>query len=184
MGLRELKKQKTRLMLSDLAVGLFMDKGYDAVTMADVAAAAEVSISTVFNYFSRKESLVFDLEDEIEGEILAAVRERRHRQSILAALREYFVGSQMFAPSNVKMTGKFMKLIRSSAELESYYRGLWARYETSLAREIQRSDGVSKVEAGCLARLVLEGVSFAFRSPSPCEALELMFDVLEKGWKK
>ncbi|RYZ55412.1 MAG: TetR/AcrR family transcriptional regulator, partial [Proteobacteria bacterium] len=60
MSLREIRKQKTRKTISDVATRMFMEKGYDSVTMADVAAASEVSLSTVFNYFPKKETLVFD----------------------------------------------------------------------------------------------------------------------------
>lgn len=184
MGLRELKKQKTRKMVSDLALGLFMEKGYDKVTMADVATAAEVSVSTVFNYFPNKESLVFDLEDEIDADIVGAIRDRKKGQSVLNALHKYFLTSDMFNSPNPKMSAKFMKLVKSSPELSSYFRGMWVGYENSLSREIQRETSASKLESGCMARLILEGVSFAFSSSSSSEALNLAFKTLENGWDR
>lgn len=67
-GLRELKKQRTRQTLSEAAVRLFMERGYDNVSVAEVAAAAEVSKPTLFRYFAAKEDLVLhrfaDHEDE------------------------------------------------------------------------------------------------------------------------
>ncbi|MFD4262176.1 TetR/AcrR family transcriptional regulator [Streptomyces sp. NPDC058534] len=67
-GLRERKKQRTLQVLSDVAVGLFLEKGFDAVSVAEVAAAAEVSKPTLFRYFPAKEDLVLhriaDHEDE------------------------------------------------------------------------------------------------------------------------
>ena len=53
-GLRERKKQATRRMISDVATGLFVRRGFDAVTVAEIADAAGVSKMTVFNYFPRR----------------------------------------------------------------------------------------------------------------------------------
>jgi AcrR family transcriptional regulator len=75
-GLRERKKAETRQRISDLATGMFLDQGFDAVRVADIAARAGVSEKTVFNYFPAKESLVFDQADQQLAAALAAVTER------------------------------------------------------------------------------------------------------------
>jgi AcrR family transcriptional regulator len=59
-GLRERKKRLMRQQLSDTATAMFLDRGFDAVRVAEVAEACGVSEKTVFNYFSTKESLVLD----------------------------------------------------------------------------------------------------------------------------
>jgi len=87
MGLRDLKKQQTRTAIADTALRLFMKRGFDHVTVAEVAEAAGVSEKTVFNYFPSKEDLFFDEVDEREAALVAAIRERRPDESILAALR-------------------------------------------------------------------------------------------------
>jgi AcrR family transcriptional regulator len=69
-GLRARKKAATRRHISDVATRLFAQRGFDAVTVEEVARAADVSKMTVFNYFPRKEDLVLDREDEL----LALVR--------------------------------------------------------------------------------------------------------------
>ncbi|MDO9353108.1 MAG: TetR/AcrR family transcriptional regulator [Solirubrobacteraceae bacterium] len=61
-GLRERKKAALREKISDTATGLFLAKGFDEVTVAQVAEAVDVSVKTVFNYFSSKEDLLFDRE--------------------------------------------------------------------------------------------------------------------------
>jgi AcrR family transcriptional regulator len=63
-GLRERKKLATRQAISDMATRLFIERGFDNVTVAEIAEAANVAKMTVFNYFPRKEDLFFDREDE------------------------------------------------------------------------------------------------------------------------
>jgi AcrR family transcriptional regulator len=74
MGLREEKKRATRETIAAAAMRLFQEHGYDAVTVADVAKAANVSEKTVFNYFSAKEDLVFHRGAELRDALLESVR--------------------------------------------------------------------------------------------------------------
>ena len=62
---RERKKQETRQRISDVATGLFFERGFEQVTVDEIAVAAKVSKMTVFNYFSRKEELLLDREDDL-----------------------------------------------------------------------------------------------------------------------
>ncbi|MEU7043123.1 TetR family transcriptional regulator [Streptomyces varsoviensis] len=89
-GLRERKKQRTRRTLSDTAIGLFLEHGFDQVSVADVAAAAEVSKPTLFRYFPAKEDLVLERIADHQGESARVVRDRAPGQSPLAALRAHF----------------------------------------------------------------------------------------------
>ena len=63
-GLRDRKKEMTRQAISDIATRLFVERGFDKVSVADIADEANVARKTVFNYFPRKEDLVFDREEE------------------------------------------------------------------------------------------------------------------------
>jgi len=63
-GLRDRKKEMTRQAISNVATRLFIDRGFEEVSVAEIAREAEVARKTVFNYFARKEDLVFDREDE------------------------------------------------------------------------------------------------------------------------
>ncbi|WP_221891407.1 TetR/AcrR family transcriptional regulator [Microbispora sp. KK1-11] len=91
LGLRERKKRQTRQLISDVASGLFMQRGFDDVTVAEVAEAAGVSTKTVFNYFPRKEDLFLDRYPEAVELVTRAVRERAEGESPLVALRLLFL---------------------------------------------------------------------------------------------
>lgn len=87
-GLRERKKQRMFQVLSDVAIELFVEKGFDAVSVAEVAAAAEVSKPTLFRYFPAKEDLVLHRVADHEGE---AARVVAQGPTPLAALRRHFL---------------------------------------------------------------------------------------------
>src|SRR4051812_8110535 len=85
-GLRERKKHRTRREISDVATRLFERDGFEAVTLAQIADAAEVSVKTIFNYFGSKEDLYFDRAAELRESLLSTVRDRRAGTSVLDAL--------------------------------------------------------------------------------------------------
>jgi AcrR family transcriptional regulator len=85
-GLRERKKRETRQHVSDVATRLFIARGFEQVTVEEVAVAANVSKMTVFNYFPRKEDLFFDRTDDA-GALLRNALDNRGRRSAIAALR-------------------------------------------------------------------------------------------------
>ena len=86
-GLRERKKRQTREAIADAAMRLFFDRGFDEVTVADVARAADVSEKTVFNYFPAKEDLVLHGGDERRAAIIDAIRTRPAGMSIVEPFR-------------------------------------------------------------------------------------------------
>jgi len=75
-GLRELKKRRVHRRISDVATAMFLVHGFDEVTVAQIAAACEVSPQTVFNYFPTKESMLFDRFGSRISGVADAVRER------------------------------------------------------------------------------------------------------------
>ncbi|TML04798.1 MAG: TetR family transcriptional regulator [Actinobacteria bacterium] len=88
VSLRESNKARTRLAISDVATRLFITRGFETVTVAEIAEAAHVSVKTVFNYFSTKEDLFFDRADDVRDAIVGAIRERPEGTSVLGALHE------------------------------------------------------------------------------------------------
>ena len=89
-GLRERKKQRTRELISSTALALFSERGYHATTVADVAAAADVSERTVFGYFATKEDLLFADHLALAQDLARALAERGNA-SALDTLRAFVV---------------------------------------------------------------------------------------------
>lgn len=88
LGLRERKKREAREAIARAAFELFAARGFDAVTVAEVAAAAGTSVQTVFNYFPVKEDLVLGGRKRQEAELLRAVAERPAGTSAIVAVHQ------------------------------------------------------------------------------------------------
>ncbi|GAA1656483.1 TetR family transcriptional regulator [Actinoplanes couchii] len=91
MSLRERKKQRTHDAISGIAITLFLERGFDRVSVADIAAAAEISKPTLFRYFRSKEELLLHRIDDHQGEAARVVRERAGGQSPVQALEAHFL---------------------------------------------------------------------------------------------
>ncbi|KUL40493.1 TetR/AcrR family transcriptional regulator [Streptomyces regalis] len=89
-GLRERKKQRMYETVSETAIRLFLEKGFDAVSVAEVAAAAEISKPTLFRYFPAKEDLVLHRIADHEQEAARVVAEAEEGAP-LRALRRHFL---------------------------------------------------------------------------------------------
>ena len=94
MGLRELKKEQTRQLITDTAWRLFVDRGFDRVTVAEIAREAQVAEATVFNYFGSKEDLFYWRLEALGTRLTDAVRERPPGEPALAAFRRELLAQQ------------------------------------------------------------------------------------------
>ncbi|XVU22739.1 TetR/AcrR family transcriptional regulator [Actinoplanes sp. CA-054009] len=92
-GLRDRKKARTRRLIADTATRLFAERGYERVTVSEIARAAEVAEQTLYNYFPTKEQLVIDREQEIVERLSELIRSRDTTTSPAAAVREYVMQS-------------------------------------------------------------------------------------------
>jgi len=91
VGRRERKKRQTRQSISDAATRLFFEHGFEAVSLAQVAEAADVSIKTIFNHFGSKEDLFFDRADELRDSIISAIVHRPAGMTVLDSLESLLV---------------------------------------------------------------------------------------------
>src|SRR5580693_8691817 len=90
-GLRERKRARTRLHISDTAARLFAERGYEQVAVSDVAREAEVSEQTVYNYFPTKEQLVTDRDQLVQDELSRLIRTRAPGTTPAAAIRGFVI---------------------------------------------------------------------------------------------
>ena len=90
-GRRERKKAEVRQRISGAATALFLRRGFDQVSVSDIAEAADVARPTVFAHFPRKEDLFFDRYPEVAGQLTRAIRERPAGTSAVSALRDTLV---------------------------------------------------------------------------------------------
>jgi AcrR family transcriptional regulator len=84
-GLRERKRQQTRERLTRVAMALFLERGFEATTLDDIAAAADISRRNFFHYFASKEDVVFAWQEESTAALVAAIAARPADESMLTA---------------------------------------------------------------------------------------------------
>jgi AcrR family transcriptional regulator len=136
-GLRERKKQRTRELIAETARRLFGERGFDRVTIAEVAREAEVSEQTVFNYFPTKEDLVYWRLEGFEEELLAAVRDRGAGESIVRAFGRFVTQRRGLLserdPEARQRLLEITRMITESPALLARERQIFDRYTTSLS---------------------------------------------------
>jgi len=161
LGLRERKKQRTRALIADTARRLFLERGFDAVTVAEVARAAEVAEKTVFNYFPAKEDLVYWQLESFEDELLEAIRERSSGESVLAAFGRFVLVRRGLLteqdPEAAKRLAALTRMITESPALLARERQIFDRYTASLAALLadETSAGAADVEPWVAANALM-----------------------------
>jgi AcrR family transcriptional regulator len=159
LGLRERKKQHTRLLIAETARRLFVERGFDSVTVAEVAREADVSIGTVFNYFPTKEDLFYSGMEAFEARLIDAVRDRPGGESVLAAFRRVVLeGTPRLATDEaVELIGTAARIVGSSRSLQAREGELVARYTEELAALLAEETGrpAGDVEAAAVAAALM-----------------------------
>jgi AcrR family transcriptional regulator len=192
-GLRARKKLATRQMLSDTATRLFMERGFDRVTIDEVAAAANVSKMTVFNYFARKEDLLFDVDDEVQ-QLARDALSSQARRSPLAALQTFaheLIDNQHDLAKVTPAAISFWKVVADSAALRSRTRELNEELERDLGRMLAATVGARTVDpvARLTAALLLGAWRVAFsealrrhRTLNAAASRQLIRELLDRGF--
>ncbi|MEV5707373.1 TetR family transcriptional regulator [Actinoallomurus sp. NPDC052274] len=201
LGLRERKKLETARTLWETAIGLFLEHGFDDVTVTQIAAAANVSKMTVFNYFPAKEDLVIrPLEPHVD-EPARVVRDRARDESAVAALRRDFLDALARRDPSTGLNDTpgvlgVQRLLRDTPALTQRALALGRRSRRLLAEELARSTGSGGVLVDVAAaqligarealvdenvRRVLGGESADGAYPDAVADAERAFDLLEAG---
>jgi len=136
-GLRERKKAKTRLAISDIATNMFIERGFDQVTVMEVAAAADVSVATIFNYFETKEDLFFDREGTVIEVLRRVIIERKAGETISSVLhRQALSAIDAGLPQLMAHGASFLRTIEGSSALRARMRLGFEKTEAALAETI------------------------------------------------
>jgi AcrR family transcriptional regulator len=137
LGLREQKKRETRQAISDHATQLFLERGFDRTTIADIAAAARVAKMTVTNYFPRKEDLALDHHEAFVAGPAETVAGRAPGESALEALRRAYLAAVERRDPVIGFTGQaFARMIADSPTLTARLRDLHDQREAALAARL------------------------------------------------
>nr|BFE58991.1 TetR/AcrR family transcriptional regulator [Dactylosporangium thailandense] len=183
-GRRERKKAATRQSIADAALRLFLERGYDQVSIRDIADAADVSTTTLFKHFPSKEALVFDMDEDREARLVAAVRDRPAGTDVIEALRGYARDHWLPLADDPRLAA-FTALVDATPALRDYAERMWSRHTDSLAAAIADACGApaGDVASAALARFMLQIPAITRGRPDPEAAVEVVFGILADGWR-
>ena len=142
-GLRERKKEKTRRALERTALRLFVKRGFDNVTVMDIATACEVSPRTFFRYFATKEDVLFTDSDAYRTRLLAALGEQPPDRSPVEALQS---AMRDFAATYVEQRDTIRRrhdVVQSTPSLRTRAAERQQRWESDLVEQLRRSPGAT-----------------------------------------
>jgi AcrR family transcriptional regulator len=153
IGLRERKKQRTRQAITEAALRLFNERGFEQVTVAEVARAADVSEGTVFNYFPTKEDLFYAQMEEFEATLVEAVRDRAAGESAAAAFERALLerSGVLASRERAELITKVTRAIDASPSLQAREREVVERMTRSLAVLLADETGARPTDAEPLA---------------------------------
>ncbi|MBS1679797.1 MAG: TetR family transcriptional regulator [Actinobacteria bacterium] len=144
-GLRERKKAETRRQIAEAARRLFAESTFEQVTVAAVAAAADVSEATVFNYFPSKEDLLYSGLEAFETEMLATIRERAPGESALTAFGRFVTEPRGILastdPEAIERHAATTRVIEESPALLAREQQIFAGFTDSLAELLRTETG-------------------------------------------
>jgi AcrR family transcriptional regulator len=138
-GLRERKRQQTRERLTRAAMALFLDRGFEATTLDDIVAAADISRRSFFHYFVSKEDVVFAWHEENTAALVAAVAARPAGESLLATAENAIAAMvRQLEPGEALAMAK---LKRDNPALQARDQVKYEKLERALAEALARRAG-------------------------------------------
>lgn len=155
-GLRERRKRETRQAISDIATGMFAARGYDQVTIAEIAAAAGVAKMTVTNYFPRKEDLVFDQAEGLIQHLAEVIASRPPGESPLAAVRRDYADAVARGDVSLGLSSPaFARMIQDAPALASRALEMLNQREQALGDAIAAETGTDNPQQRVVAALLV-----------------------------
>ncbi|MEV4077439.1 TetR/AcrR family transcriptional regulator [Nonomuraea fuscirosea] len=184
VGRRERKKAATRAAILDAATALFLERGFDGVSVREIADQADVSPKTVFTHFPQKEALVFGDEDERHERLVAAVRDRAPGSSISDALKAHYLAE--IAAMRTGPQRRILALMEETPALIDYAEKMWFRHEDALVAAIVEEFGLTEPteEIRFYVRFALQIQLSATHEPDPEPTVDAGFRLLDEGWAR
>jgi AcrR family transcriptional regulator len=181
-GRRERKKAATRAAIVRAAHELFLERGFDAVSVREIADRADVSPTTVFTHFPHKEALAFGDEDVRHERLVAAVTDRPPGTSISAALKAHYLAELAALGSEPERS--LLALMEQTPALAEYAERMWFRHEDALIAAITAEFGLTEPsdEIRFYVRFALQIQLGAARSADPEPTIDAGFRLLDDGW--
>ncbi|GAA1927951.1 TetR/AcrR family transcriptional regulator [Streptantibioticus ferralitis] len=182
-GRRERKKAATRQKIADTALRLFLERGYDAVGIRDVAAEADVAVTTLFSHFASKEALVFEQDEDFEQRLTQAVTGRAPHEPLIPALRREI--QALVRHCMVDSAAPIWRMVDESPALREYEESMRLRHAESLATAIAADLDLSQTTTACrtIARFVIDAHSLAREAADPEAAVNEIFRMIEAAWE-
>ncbi|MEV5707976.1 helix-turn-helix domain-containing protein [Actinoallomurus sp. NPDC052274] len=182
-GRRERKKAATRQKIADAALRLFLERGYDAVGIRDVAAEADVAVTTLFSHFASKEALVFEQDEDFEQRLTQAVTGRAPHESLIPALRREI--QALVRHCTADGAAPIWRMIDESPALREYEESMRLRHAESLAAAIAADPDLPQSPTACrtIARFVIDAYSLAREAADPEAAVNEIFQMIEAAWE-
>jgi len=181
-GRRERKKAATRRTIADTALRLFLERGYDAVGIRDVAAEADVAVTTVFSHFASKEALVFEQDEDFEQRLTHAVTARAAHEPLIPALRREIQALVRHCAAD--SAAPIWRMVYESPALREYEESMRLRHAESLATAVAADLELPQTTTACrtIGRFVIDAYSLAREAADPEAALDEIFPMIEAAW--
>lgn len=182
-GRRERKKAATRQKIADTALRLFLDRGYDAVGIREVAAEADVAVTTLFSHFACKEALVFEQDEDFEQRLIRAVTGRAPHEPLIPALRGEI--QALVRHCTADSAAPIWDMIDGSPALRRYDESMRLRHAETLATAIAADPELSPTATASrtIARFVIDAYALAREAAEPEAAVDEIFGMIEAAWE-
>ncbi|NKI40141.1 TetR/AcrR family transcriptional regulator [Streptomyces physcomitrii] len=181
-GRRERKKAATRQKIADTALRLFLERGYEAVGIREVAAEADIAVTTLFSHFASKEALVFEQDADFERALTRAVTERAPGEPLVPALRREI--HALVRHCTAEGAAPVQHMIDESPALRRYEESMRLRHAESLATALLADPARTATPLACrtLARFTVDAYALAREAPEPEAAVDEIFRMIEGAW--
>ncbi|MET9497837.1 helix-turn-helix domain-containing protein [Streptomyces sp. NPDC006552] len=182
-GRRERKKAATRQKIADAALRLFLERGYDAVGIRDVAAEADVAVTTLFSHFASKEALVFEQDEDFEHRLSRAVTGRAPHEPLIPALHREI--QALVRHCTADDAAPVWRMIDASPALRKYEESVRLRHAEAVATAIAADPDLAPTATASrtIARFVIDAYSVAREAADPEAAVDEIFRMIEAAWE-